>query len=42
MLLVATALVLLMKGESSCEEARELVGDTVPEEPARESRGERF
>ena len=33
---------LAMKGESSWDEARELVGETVPEEPARESRGERF
>lgn len=42
LVLVAAVLELAMKGESSWEEARELVGETVPEEPARESRGERF
>ena len=42
LVLVGAALELAMNGESSWEEARELVGETVPEEPARESRGERF
>lgn len=43
MVLVAAPLWLLpVNGESSCDEARELVGETVPVEPALESLGDRF